>query len=94
MVTLITIGLIVCMLLVIVGGIGFGVCWRSQALHDAEIEGMKQGGRFKGEPAYMQQFRITRAEFDLESNLRCTRYAYIAFWVGIVGILLLMFWRF
>lgn len=70
-------------LLVLASGIALFFLYVSRPLHDAEIEGMRREGRFDGEPEYMQQFRITRAEFDLESNQRWTRRMWTLLIIGI-----------
>jgi len=69
---------------VLCGGIGYVVCHLCRPLIHAEIAGMKQGGLFEGEPEYMGQFRVTRAQFDLEDNMRHTRYVIFAFLVGVM----------
>ena len=67
----------------LVSGVVVFFCYAFRPLHHAEIEGMKREGRFEGEPEYMQQFRVTRAEFDLEANQRHTRWAWVWFLVSI-----------
>ena len=89
MLSLVAVGWLMSILLVFVGGFTWVLCYLFRPLNYAEIEGMKRGGRFDGEHEYMQEFRITRAEFDLEDNLRYSRYAVISVVVGIIGILIL-----
>ena len=76
---------------VLCGSLGYVLCRLMRPLHHAEIEGMKQGGLFEGEPEYMRQFRVTRAEFDLEDNVRHARYAIVAFLVGVLILACLAF---
>ena len=72
-------------MLTAVGGVGGILCRAFRDLHHAEIKGMQENGLLEDEPQYMKSFRVGRAEYDLENNLRLTRYANIAFWVGIAG---------
>lgn len=90
MTSLAVIGWFISCFLVLVGGFVWVLCGLFRPFNYAEINGMKQGGRFEDEPEYMRQFRVTRAEFDLESNLRHSRYAAISTVAGITGIMILV----
>ena len=83
--TEIIIGLVVSTVLAAVGGVGGILCRAFRDLDHAEIKGMQENGLFEDEPEYMRIFRVTRAQYDLEGNLRLTRYADVVFWIGIAG---------
>ena len=89
--TEIIIGLVVSAVLTGVGGVCGTLCRASRNLHHAEIKGMQENGLLEGEPQYMKSFRVGRAEYDLENNLLLTRYANIAFWVGIAGMAIMAY---
>ena len=80
--TLSLVVLILGVLLIVVSGVLLFFLYASRFLHDAEIEGMKRNGKFEGEPDFMRDFRVARAEFDLEANQQWTRRLWLTLPVG------------
>jgi hypothetical protein len=79
-------------LFVCVGGFALFFLHAARPLNYAEIRDMKQAGKFEDEPDYMQDFRVTRAAFDLEWHQRWTRYIWFVFLTGfcLVGVALVL----
>ena len=89
--TVIAISWIMSALLAVVGAIVCVLCRMFKSLHHAEVEAMKQSGRWEGEEEYMQIFRVARAERELADNVRYARYASIGFWISATGTAALIF---
>ncbi|MBU4480037.1 hypothetical protein KKG48_01155 [Patescibacteria group bacterium] len=79
---------IVAVLLSFVGVVGVTICFFIRPLHEAEVEGMKRNGKFEGEPGYMQDFRVARAEGELCDNTKLLK---IFSFLACMGILLIVF---
>lgn len=65
-----------------------GTCWWAILyffipITKAEVNMMKEGGKFEGEEDYMQTYRVARSEFDLESELHQRTYARLTVLMGI-----------
>lgn len=83
-------GWIIGILLILIGLAWLCGLFMFRPLHKAEIEMMKQDGKFEDEPDYMQNFRVMRSEFDLEANTGYIAYATLSLSLGITIIILLI----
>ena len=87
------IGWIVGTTLVLVGAVWFFLNTMMRGLNEAEVELMKQDGRFEGEPEYMKKFRVARSEWDLATNRRNRERAIEMFIAGGLMIATLILFR-
>ena len=83
-------GLIVAVLLILIGGGWLALCLLFRPLHEAEVVLMKRGGKFEGEEDYMKDFRVGRAEWELDDNARHTRHASSLLGIGLLLVVSLL----
>lgn len=57
----------------------------------AEVNMMKEDGKFEGEPYWMKDFRVSRSEGDLQDNIRHGNFCRIPIFIGIIIIFITTF---